>query len=41
MCKDVSETSEVSGYDQLNILFGKEVRCAGCTGDDQCSCNEQ
>lgn len=41
MCKSVNESEKGEGYYQLNVLFGKEVRCAGCNGKDGCDCGKE
>jgi len=32
-------SEEISGFDQLRVLFGKEVHCADCDGDCACKHN--
>ena len=40
--KDTDKQSEeISGFDQLNVLFGKKDHCIDCTGDGHCSCGEK
>ena len=38
--EDINKTdTETSGFDQLSVLFRKEVHCAGCDGDCACKRN--
>lgn len=41
MCDSEGFEEEVSGFNQLNVLFGKEVRCVDCARNGQCSCGKK
>ncbi len=38
---DTDEAGEISGFDQLRVLFKEGTHCADCDGKDGCSCGKK